>query len=232
MIRRSAILLTLVFAMSTFTSAAAQGPTSSLAQRSLPGNPQAPGEQVEGSNRDLSWYYRDLPPPRKIQLKDIIHIRVDEAAEMASEGDINRRKQADFNAILANWVHLENLKAIVPDQQEDGSPTITGNLTSRYRTEGTLETLEEVRFRVAATVSEIMPNGTLKLEAQKEIQVNNEVWTYYLRGVCRVEDIDPNNVVLSERLANLSITKKESGHIRDSYRRGWVLKIWDKWKWF
>ncbi|UUO05828.1 flagellar basal body L-ring protein FlgH [Blastopirellula sp. J2-11] len=229
---RVTILCSLMLTIATTSLAAAQGPTSSLAQRSLPGNPSVPGEQVDGANRDLSWYYRELPPPRKIQIKDIVHIRVDEAAEMESEGNLNRRKQANFNALLANWVHLENLKAIVPDQQEDGSPQITGQLTSRYRTQGTLETLEEVRFRVAATVSEIMPNGTLKIEAQKEIQVNNETWTYYLRGVCRVEDIDPNNVVLSERLANLSITKQETGHIRDSYKRGWLLKIWDGWKWF
>ncbi|MCC9607671.1 flagellar basal body L-ring protein FlgH [Blastopirellula sp. JC732] len=228
---RTAILFSLLLTAAC-SLAAAQGPTSSLAQRSLPGDPSVPGEQVQGAIRDLSWYYRELPPPRKIQAQDIVHIRVDEAAEMESEGDLNRRKQANFNAILANWVHLENLKAIVPDEQNDGSPQITGQLTSRYRTQGTLETLEEVRFRVAATVLEILPNGTLKLEAQKEIQINNETWTYYLRGICRVEDIDPNNVVMSERLANLSITKRETGHIRDSYKRGWVLKIWDEWKWF
>ncbi|PQO35388.1 flagellar basal body L-ring protein FlgH [Blastopirellula marina] len=229
---RVTLLFSLLLIVGATSLAAAQGPTSSLAQRSLPDNPAIPGGPVDGSNRDLSWYYRELPPPRKIQEYDIVHIRVDEAAEMESEGNLNRRKQANFDALLANWVHLENLKAIVPDEQSEGSPRITGQLNSRYRTQGTLETVEEVRFRVAATVSEIMPNGTLKLEAQKEIQVNNETWTYYLRGVCRVEDIDPNNVVLSERLANLSITKQETGHIRDTYKRGWVLKIWDAWKWF
>ncbi|TWT33327.1 flagellar basal body L-ring protein FlgH [Blastopirellula retiformator] len=229
---RTAILLSLLLTAGVASLAAAQGPTSSLAQRSLPGVPNGQGEQVEGAIRDLSWLYRELPPPRKIQVQDIVHIRVDEAAEMESEGQLNRRKQSNFNAILSNWVHLENLKAIVPDAQNEGSPQITGQLNSNNRSQGTLETLEEVRFRVAATVLEILPNGTLKLEAQKEIEVNNEVWTYYLRGICRVEDIDPNNVVLSERLANLSITKRESGNVRDSYRRGWLLLMWDEWKWF
>ena len=77
-----------------------------------------------------------------------------------------------------------------------------------------------------------MPNGNLKLEAQKEIFVNEEKWIYHLRGICRTEDIAPGNIVLSEHLANLSITKTELGHVRDSYRRGWLLNIMDRIQWF
>ncbi|PHS03751.1 MAG: hypothetical protein COA78_17395 [Blastopirellula sp.] len=62
--------------------------------------------------------------------------------------------------------------------------------------------------------------------------VNDEKWIFYLRGVCRKEDIGPDNTVLSVHLANLSITKTELGHVRDSYRPGWLLTILDRVQWF
>ena len=37
----------------------------------------------------------------------------------------------------------------------------------------------------------------------------------------------PNNTILSENVAELSIYKRETGHVRDSYRRGWLMEFWD-----
>ena len=38
----------------------------------------------------------------------------------------------------------------------------------------------------------------------------------------------PNNTVLSENLANLKIEKCEQGMVHDGYRRGWFLRIFDR----
>ena len=40
----------------------------------------------------------------------------------------------------------------------------------------------------------------------------------------------PNNTVISEKVAELSIDKREEGMARDGYRRGWLLQWLDKYQ--
>lgn len=208
------------------------GPISSLGQRNMPEGQIAEGMPYNGTTKDLSWMYRELPPPREVQIHDLIHIRVDERAQAFSDGEIDRKKSGQYAAVLTDWIRLDGINSIKPAVQADGDPRIAGTLNQRLKSEAEMETSEGLKFTIAAEVQEILPNGTLKLEARKTITVNDEIWVYHLRGVCRTEDINPNNTVLSEHLADLTITKEDHGSVRDAYRRGWLLTLWDKVHWF
>ena len=96
-----------------------------------------------------------------------------------------------------------------------------------YRAEGELETRDRMQFTIAAKVADVLPNGQLLIEAQQTITNNEEVWKQTLRGYVRPEDVLPNNKVLSENIAELTICKDEMGSVRDSYRRGWVTRLYD-----
>jgi len=74
------------------------------------------------------------------------------------------------------------------------------------------------------------PNALLVVEGRRTITNNHEVWEQSLTGVVRPEDVLPNNSVLSENVAELRITKREAGHVRDGYRRGWMLQWLDKYQ--
>ncbi|MBA2117088.1 flagellar basal body L-ring protein FlgH [Bremerella alba] len=208
------------------------GPVSSLGRRNMPEGQIAQGMPYNGTTKDLSWMHRELPPPREVQIHDLIHIRVDERAQAFSDGEIDRKKTGQYAAILTDWIRLDGINSIKPAVQAEGDPRITGTLNQRLKSEAEMETSEGLKFTIAAEVQEILPNGTLKLEARKTITVNDEIWVYHLRGVCRTEDINPNNTVLSEHLADLTITKEDHGSVRDAYRRGWLLTLWDKVHWF
>ena len=201
--------------------------TSSLYRRDLPVGNGGPMTLEQGS-----WFYRKLPPPHEIRDHDVVSIRVDEKSQTFSEGEVQRRKNALYDAVLKDWVHLDGLRAIKPDKQADGDQHIQGTLNQLYRAEADLETRESVKFDIAAHVVDIRPNGNLVLEAHRVIRNNDEVWEYSLTGVCRRQDIGPDNVLLSQNIAELSVLKRERGHIRDSYRRGWVLKLMDLFQWF
>jgi flagellar L-ring protein precursor FlgH len=204
-------------------SAVVQAQTSSLLKSDVPATGNRPVTLSDGS-----WYYRRLPPPRKIELHDLITIRVDETAQAIAEGELERRNSSLYDAILANWVYLEGLTAVRPNDMDEGSPRIRGQLNQLYRRQADLETGESVRFRITAEVVDIRPNGNLVLEAHKTVRNNNEVWEYSLTGICRSEDVDPDtNTILSEKVADMSIFKRERGHVRDGYRRGWFLRWFD-----
>jgi flagellar L-ring protein precursor FlgH len=192
------------------------GPTTGQYPYSGPGTPL-------GSN----WYEIPLPPLKEAKINDIITIRVDLGARSASEGDFQRRKNATYDAILKDWPILDGLRWIKPSPQSNGDPRIQGTLNSLSRVQSDLETSESVKFDIAATVQSVLPNGTLVIEAHREARINDEDWIVSLSGICRREDIQPGNVILSKDIAQLKIDKREVGAIRDSYKRGWFTRFYD-----
>jgi len=175
-----------------------------------------------------SWYEIPVPPPKQVRINDIITIRVDTGARVSESAQVQRRRTGQYDARLNDWVILEGLRAIKPAPQSDGDQRIQGNLTQLNRVTGQLDTAESLKFEIAATVSAVLPNGNIVLEAHRVIQNNNEQWMHSLSGICRREDIGPNNIVLSKDIANLRVKKEELGQIRDAYKRGWLLKWWDQ----
>jgi flagellar L-ring protein precursor FlgH len=179
-----------------------------------------------------SWTYRPPPQPTPLQLHDIVIVRVDELARMTSEGEMERRKNALFDAALKDWVYFDGLKAIRPSQQNDGDPRIRGEMQELFRAEGEMETRNSLALNIACQIADIRPNGNLVLEGHKQIRINNEVWEVSLSGICSQDDIGPDGLVLSRNIVDLKLDKRERGHVRDTYRRGWLLYWWDQFRVF
>ncbi|MHB8969673.1 MAG: flagellar basal body L-ring protein FlgH [Pirellulaceae bacterium] len=176
---------------------------------------------------DSSWIHVPTPPPREIQKHDIVSVRVDLLARMSSEGELRRRKGANYDATLKDWVIFDGLRWVKPSPQSNGPPRARGELKSQYRSLGELETAESMAFNLASEVVDIRPNGNLVLEGRSNARINDEVWTITLSGLCRPESIGPNNVVLSRDIIDLDIQKVETGSVAVGYQRGWFQKIFD-----
>jgi len=206
------------------------GPNSSLYSgrlKALPVSASQPGA-LPAPPTTTSWYEIPLPPPKEVRVHDIITIRVDVAVRMTSDAEWQRRKNAKYDALLNDWIKLVGLRAVKPAPQSDGDQRIQGNLNIQDRSQGELETSESLKFEIAATVASVLPNGNVVLEAHRTVRNNHDYWLHSLSGICRREDIGPGNIVLSKDLANLQIEKREMGQVRDSYKRGWLTRLWDE----
>jgi flagellar L-ring protein FlgH len=179
--------------------------------------------------KDVNYGYTEVEPPKELKVHDLVTVMVDESAQVLSEGEVDRKKKANGKFSLDDWILFDGF-AVIPDPQSKGDPKITGNMENKYRAEGELETRESMQFRIACEIVDIRPNGTIVLEGRRFIQNNTEQWELSLTGIARPEDILPNNTVLSEDLASLRINKREAGHVRDGYRRGWLLKVLDRYQ--
>jgi flagellar L-ring protein precursor FlgH len=138
-------------------------------------------------------------------------------------------KDVQYNAVLTDWIRLIGLKTIKPAPQSDGDPTVGGTLKQLFRAEGDMSTKESLALNITCTIADIRPNCDVVLEGHKQIQVNYESWSVSLSGIYRYQDIGPDNTVLSKQIANLKIVKRDTGHVRDSYKRGWLSRWMDEW---
>jgi flagellar L-ring protein FlgH len=175
-----------------------------------------------------SWTYVAMAPPKKIELHDIVVVRVDELARMTSDGEINRRKSSSYNAQLKDWLIWPGLFTIKPDPQPDGDQKINAQLQQQTRSTSEMETRESLTLNIPCEIVDMRPNGLLVLEGHKSVGVNEESWQVSLTGMCRKDDIDPSNQVLSRNVLHLKLDKREQGQVRDGYKRGWFVRWFDE----
>lgn len=180
---------------------------------------------------NTSYLFQPLPPEAQRELKkeDSIIVLVDYRTAMNSDGLVQNRKNANFNAALLDWIGFDG-KDIFAAPQTRGDPTIAGLLNSQYRAETQLELEDSLTFRIAAKIVDIYPNGNLVIEAHRTVRNNEEVWQQSLTGVVARQFINADRTVRSDAITDLYIDKREMGQVRDGYARGWITRWYGRFK--
>jgi flagellar L-ring protein precursor FlgH len=210
-----AIVSSLVFAGESF------GQNSSLIGQ----NDQRPGLTLQ----QASWTYQKITEQRPIGLNDQVTVLVNNKSVFINDGQMDRKKNGYGSLTLSNWVLFKGL-SVIPDPQSAGDPKIRGEVDNKLRSQANLETREQLEFKITCKVVDVRPNGILVIEGTNSVKNNDEISNYSLTGEIRADDIKPDNTVLSSSIAALRISKYEEGHVRDGYRRGWMLKWLDKYQ--
>ena len=81
---------------------------------------------------------------------------------------------------------------------------------------------------VAVTVTQVLPNDSLLIQGQKNLSLTEGSETVRIRGVISMDDIQPDNTVLSSRIANAQISYKGAGNLADVSKLGWGTKVFNK----
>ncbi len=174
-----------------------------------------------------SWTAIESPPTQEIKLHDIISIIVDDKSEVTANAQFNRTRSTAFVAELKEFIRLSedgNLTNAATDTQ----PTIDGALNETGQNKGSLIEQEGIRYRIAARVVDIRPNGNVILEAHKWIQTNRDIWEHTLTGEIASRQINRDYTALSEHIADLRIKKTQLGKVARSSNQRWGTRLWEK----
>jgi flagellar L-ring protein FlgH len=84
--------------------------------------------------------------------------------------------------------------------------------------------------KLTGQVVAILPSGALVVEASREILMNNERQTVFVRGLVRTGDLGPDNTVTSNSLGDLELELKGKGVVSDGTRppnafTRWLLRL-------
>jgi flagellar L-ring protein FlgH len=94
------------------------------------------------------------------------------------------------------------------------SPTSASSLTGK----GQAATTSSLRTSLAGRVVAVLPTGTMVIEAERQLTMNNERQMVLLRGMVRQGDIGPGDTVASNAIANLELELKGKGVISEGNR--------------
>jgi flagellar L-ring protein precursor FlgH len=164
--------------------------------------------------------------PKRIKKHDLLTVIINEQSTSQSKDSADLQRTADVNALLSQYINITSavqLKGVTP-----ANPPQLGFTTDRkFKGEGTVERSDTMNARVQATVIDVLPNGTLVIEATKHIKNDDEEQHFTLTGYVRAEDVTPDNSVLSTQLANLMLEKTTKGAASDTSNRGWLQRFFD-----
>lgn len=84
---------------------------------------------------------------------------------------------------------------------------------------------------ITVTVSEILPNGVLRVRGEKWMTLNQGDEYIRITGLLRPEDINLDNSVSSQKLADARISYAGTGTLADSNKSGWLTSFFNS-GWF
>ena len=77
-------------------------------------------------------------------------------------------------------------------------------------------------------VTQVLPNDNLVIQGQKRLSLSEGSETVKVRGVVSIGDIQPDNTVLSSRIAGAQIAYQGSGELAEFAKVNWGTRLFNK----
>jgi flagellar L-ring protein precursor FlgH len=146
---------------------------------------------------------------RALNVGDIltVNIQINDKASFNNETDRSRNNSSGIS-----WSTAANLFGTEV-------PATTGDLSSGSDTstkgKGSTERSEKLTLLVAAVVTGILENGNLLISGSQEVRVNHEIRILNVAGIVRPQDVDAENTISYERIAEARISYGGRGRLTE-----------------
>lgn len=164
---------------------------------------------------------------RATQVGDILTVLVEIEDQATLDNSTTRERDAAEEAGLDNFLGFESqLHKIFPDAI-DPTNLVTADSASSSTGTGTVDRQEDIELKVAAVITQILPNGNMVLQGRQEVRVNAEVRELMVAGIIRPEDITSVNTINYEKIAEARIAYGGRGMLSDLQQPRYGQQIYD-----
>ncbi len=152
---------------------------------------------------------------RAMQRGDILTvvIEIDDQAEISNSSD--RSRSAAQQMAVPQLLGLpQRIDPRLPDGASLGN-AVGINSSSTSSGDGSVRRNEKLTLRVAATITDVLPNGVLAIQGQQEVRVNFELRELLVSGFVRPADVTRQNEITYDKIASARISYGGRGQISD-----------------
>jgi flagellar L-ring protein precursor FlgH len=162
-------------------------------------------------SNDARGFFKDQRAHKVGDILTVI-VTIDDSAQISNATSRSRTaaNEANLGTSLGSIFGTK-----VPGVDLDATGGIKTGGTMTDGGDGSVNRSESLQTNVAAVVTQTLPNGNLVIEGHQEVRVNFEIRDLVVQGIVRPEDIQSDNTIPSEKIAEARIAYGGRGQITD-----------------
>lgn len=189
-----------------------------------------PNPKVTVTQRNSLWssdrqtFFEDQ---RADQIGDILTVVLDIKDKAEMDSSSQRSRKGSEGAGLDKFLGYEaSLAQVLPETVENAN-LIGTESDSSYKGSGAVDREEKIQMKLAAIVTQLLPNGNMVIQGRQEIRVNFEKRILEIAGVIRPQDITTDNTIPYEKIAEARISYGGKGQITDVQQPRYGQQVYD-----
>jgi len=189
-----------------------------------------PTPQVAEDNPNSLWragakaFFKDH---RAKEIGDVLTVKLDFTDKATFDNVTTRERDDSEDTNITQLLGLEAEFSKVLPQAVSAASLLSFDNAHETKGEGKVDRQEVISLTFAAVVTQILPNGSLVIVGRQEILVNLELRELMVTGVVRPSDIDSDNTISHEKIAEMRVAYGGSGTISQLQQPRWGTQIWD-----
>jgi flagellar L-ring protein precursor FlgH len=165
---------------------------------------------------------------------DVVTVKIEESSKATNKANTKTERDSSLSAGIETFMGVEDwwqdkvlrwLGSNVPKINPFGSASVKGGMQSEFEGDGSTTRSGDLTAYITCRVTEVMPNGNLRIVGTREVMVNHENQVIILSGVIRPRDIGNDNIIKSIYVSDAKIAYSGSGVIDDRQRPGWMANF-------
>ncbi len=174
------------------------------------------------SNRQT--FFKDQ---RAADVGDILTVMIEIKDKAELDNESTRTRNSGENAGVNGLLGYEGaLGDVLPDAVNPAS-LVGLDSDSNHTGAGAIDREEKIQVKLAALITQVLPNGNLAIEGSQEVRVNFEKRILNVAGVIRPQDVSINNTVSYDQIAEARISYGGEGQITDVQQPRYGQQVYD-----
>ena len=151
---------------------------------------------------------------------DIITIELEEQTQASKSSETTLTKDTE-NELLEPILGTSRLRGLAENAGIANSISHTNEFTG----EAEADQSNSLSGTITAVVAERLPNGLLRVQGEKWLNLTQGEEFVQISGLVRLQDISATNTVSSLRLADSRIAYGATGEFADTNKPGWLARV-------
>ena len=162
---------------------------------------------------------------RATRVGDIVLVKIVESASAETKAETKADKTGENSFSVGAFFGKKKVLGLpIP---VGGNSVLSTSTKNKFDNDTSTSREVTVTATVAARVVNVLPNGLLEIQGFREIKINNENQLIVISGLVRTRDIDADNSITSDKIADAHIKLIGRGILSEKQRPGWLTRILD-----
>jgi flagellar L-ring protein precursor FlgH len=218
-----AVTILMVVLLSSGCASSPPKPDSKLTVAALPA-PKTLGSLWQEEN-GRAYLYEDM---RAMRVGDILTVKIVENHKGSKSADTSAERDSTIqNSLAGSAIGYIGIPGIRLGGEARRGLGIDGSSSSKFGGKGSTNREGTLTGTISCIVTEVLPNGDLRIEGRREVTVNSEKQLMTIAGIVRRVDVNTKNTVFSSAIADAKIEYSGLGVLDDVQRPGWLVRVLD-----